>query len=74
MVMSDLQLNRAIHMLRKKADSLKSEQNRQYWLFTRTARGKPVDPKIARALYSCLDKIIELRGKLNSRGTEQHDS
>lgn len=64
--MTNLQINRAIHMLRKKADTLKSEQDRQYWRFTRTARGKPVDPKITRALYSCLDKIKELRKLLNS--------
>lgn len=62
--MTNLQINRAIHMLLKKCDQLKSEQDRQFWLFTRTARGKPVDPKITRALYACLDKIGELRSLL----------
>lgn len=62
--MTNLQINRAIQILLKKYEQLKSEQDRQFWLFTRTARGKPVDPKISSALYACLGKIGELRSLL----------
>ena len=54
-------LARAIKQIAIAADKIKDEKDRQYWAFTRQAKGKPVDPQLTRAFYKCLDKIQELR-------------
>lgn len=40
---------------------VKDEQDRQFWLFTRCARGKPVDPAITRRLVELEGLIAELK-------------
>lgn len=34
--------------IRAEKDAVHEEINRQFWLFTRTAKGKPVDPELTR--------------------------
>lgn len=40
---------------------VRDEINRQYWLFTRTARGRPVDPELRRNEQAIMDRISVLR-------------
>lgn len=40
---------------------VKGEQDRQFWLFTRCARGKPVDPAVTRRLVELERQIAELK-------------
>lgn len=40
---------------------VEDERNRQYWAFTRTARGKPVEARITRRSYELQEQIRVLR-------------
>ena len=42
----------------------RDEENRQYWLFTRTARGRPVDPAITRRI-AALETELSLARRMD---------
>lgn len=46
--------------IRADLDAAKVEENRQYWAFTRTARGKPVDPAVTRRIVALEDELRAL--------------
>lgn len=39
----------------------KAEEDRLYWLFTRTARGKPVPPEVSRRVAELREKLLTIR-------------
>jgi hypothetical protein len=43
--------------IRAELEAAKAEENRQYWAFTRTARGKPVDPAVTRRICALEDEL-----------------
>lgn len=45
--------------LKQELEAVQTERNRQYWNFTRTARGKPVDPAVTR-------RMVELENQINA--------
>ena len=49
----------SLQELKQELEKVTAERNRQYWDFTRTARGKPVDPAITR-------KMVELENQINA--------
>lgn len=50
---------RSIPEIEQELRAARDEQNRAYWIFTRTARGKPVSPEITR-------KIVQLETELSN--------
>jgi hypothetical protein len=50
--------------LQAEYEAVKDEQNRLYWLFTRTARGKPVPATVTRRLYELEEMIREEKRKM----------
>lgn len=48
-----------IEVIESDLRAARAEQDRQYWLFTRTARGKPVDPAVTR-------RVCELEHRLRA--------
>ena len=43
--------------LKQELEDVQAERNSQYWNFTRTARGKPVDPALTRKMVALEDQI-----------------
>lgn len=46
-----------VERLQAELRAARDEQDRQFWLFTRCARGKPVDPAVTR-------RVVALEGQL----------
>lgn len=51
----------AIEQMEADLATLKAEENKQYWTFTRTARGWPVDPAICRQISDLENQIRALK-------------
>lgn len=47
--------------LEKQLAALEAERNRQYWLFTRTARGKPVTREIHQKIHAVRERLAALK-------------
>ena len=56
-----LALDRAEAAIEAELAAAKAEEDRQYWLFTRTARGKPVDAAICRRVCELREKLLDFR-------------
>jgi hypothetical protein len=48
----------------RERSNLEAERQRQYWMFTRQARGQPVDPALTRRLAQVEDRIASLSGRV----------
>jgi hypothetical protein len=48
----------SLEELRDQYAQAKAEQDRLYWLFTRTARGQPVPASVSRRVYELQERIL----------------
>lgn len=60
----DTDIQKAIDSKYEELAKLQDERNSQYWTFTRSKNGKPVDPALTRQIGKIEKEIFDLKNNL----------